>query len=220
MSDPAFSFESLKPTPFPERMRLAIPLTNTSGCTTSSGLPPTLSLSEMSKRATSSSDFVRKAFSIADRSSPAWPDRSMTRPQSSKTNCTLPEASDGGRHSMFPGCRSPCTKRYLNTMAQKLSTRIRQASSLGRSGPSESSKAVRGSPSSKLITSTFGATHLSKTSGMTTLPSPDASICFILRRFCASVSRFVWALRKAENCRSIKGIPNLSAPTCLERLAS
>ena len=52
MRDPAFSFESLalticvrlmshnamrclKPTPFPERMRLAIPLTNTSGCTTS-----------------------------------------------------------------------------------------------------------------------------------------------------------------------------------------
>ena len=92
MSDPAFSLDNLsrallcntrqekradtalfdvhhglKPTPFPERMRLAIPCTKPSGSTTSlptshrrdipqassfpsSGLPPTLSLSVMSKR--------------------------------------------------------------------------------------------------------------------------------------------------------------------------
>mmetsp|Transcript_65180 Transcript_65180/g.142860 ORF Transcript_65180/g.142860 Transcript_65180/m.142860 type:complete len:259 (-) Transcript_65180:802-1578(-) len=200
ISEPALSLESLNPTLFPDRIKSAMPFTNPSGSRTSSALPPTLSLSLIKRLATSSSDLVRKAFTIIDRSSPASPLKSMTRPQSNRTSCTG-EPSGGWRHKMFPGCKSPWTNLCLKTIAQKLSTKIRQASSLSTSMPlGSSSKVFRGSPSSKLMTRTSRETHWSNTSGMTMLLSLLQNCCFNLRRFCASVLRSVWAFKKAENC--------------------
>mmetsp|Transcript_54777 Transcript_54777/g.141084 ORF Transcript_54777/g.141084 Transcript_54777/m.141084 type:complete len:200 (-) Transcript_54777:798-1397(-) len=173
MRAPAFSFERRKAEALASRIRSAMPLTKPSGSFTSSMRPPTRSPRLMSSVATCSSLSVRKAFTIVARSSPASPPRSTARPQSMSTSrsfCSLPSCT-----RMLPGCMSPCTKRCLKTMAQKASTICVQASFLlfardrgesTSSSPPPSAAALlasssddSGSPSSKLMTSTFAETQ-------------------------------------------------------------
>mmetsp|Transcript_141234 Transcript_141234/g.451422 ORF Transcript_141234/g.451422 Transcript_141234/m.451422 type:complete len:305 (-) Transcript_141234:831-1745(-) len=223
MSAPALSFESWYFTVLPSRIKLAMPVTKPDGSTTSSALPPTRSLSWMSMPATSSSGRVRKALTIMDKSSPGWPVKSMTRPQSKTTIWTPPPFPR--LQKRLPGCMSPWTKRCWNTIAQKRSTRIFQAaicSFASSVGPAVSSSWM-GSPSSKLMTSASDATQRSKTSGMMTGPSTaelGPRSWRKVRRFFASSRRSVWASRKSANCRSIREQPRWSRPRHSENHAA
>mmetsp|Transcript_9281 Transcript_9281/g.20646 ORF Transcript_9281/g.20646 Transcript_9281/m.20646 type:complete len:329 (-) Transcript_9281:548-1534(-) len=208
MSAPAFSLLSWKLQALPCLMRSEMPRTKPGLSTTSSGLPPTLSERSTSKVATSSSLLVKNALTIFERSSPASPPRLMVRPQSSSTSCTR---SPWRLHRMLPGCRSPCTKRYLKTIAQKLSTKVLQASSCRLRSPL-SNNVESGSPSSKPITSASWETNASKTSGMATLPPMSLKCLRRVRRFSASMVRSVWASKKAANCRRASETPRWSRP--------